>query len=37
MGGFENLNGNGNEVADKKYPKYAEVKSETKRGLQICD
>ncbi|KAH9965581.1 hypothetical protein BJV74DRAFT_890219 [Russula compacta] len=34
MGGFENLDGDGNEIMDKKYPKYAEVKAEGKKGFQ---
>ena len=37
MGGLENLDEDGIEVADKKYPKYAEIgaKARGKRGLQV--
>jgi hypothetical protein len=37
MGGYENLDGNGNKVVDKKYPKYAnsEIKSKGQRGCQV--
>ena len=41
MGGLENLDENGDEVADKKYPKYAEISADDtgnlkgKRGSQV--
>ena len=35
MGGLENLDEDGNEVADKNYPKYANIKTEGKRGFQV--
>ena len=34
-GGFKNLDRDGNEVADKRYAKYAKVKTYGKRGLQV--
>ena len=37
MGGFENLDSDGNEIVDKKYPKYTEAKVEGKKGLQVRD
>ena len=35
MGGLENLDDNGVEIVDKKYPKYAEVKAEGKKAFQV--
>jgi hypothetical protein len=35
MGGFENLDEDGNEVVDKKYRKYAKIKTERKSGFQV--
>jgi hypothetical protein len=39
MGGFEDLDSEGNELVDKKYPKYTGVKAEARgqRGLQVRD
>ena len=37
MGGFENLDEDGNEVADKKYPKYTAIRASDKRGFQVRD
>ena len=37
MGGFENLDEDGNEVADKKYPKYTAIRASGKSGFQVCD
>ena len=36
-GGLENLDENGNEVADKKYPKYAEIRAEARgrKGYKV--
>jgi hypothetical protein len=37
MGGLENLDENGNEVADQKYPNYAEIRAEAqgRKGYQV--
>lgn len=37
MGGLENLDEGGNEVADQKYPKYAEIRAEARgrNGYQV--
>jgi hypothetical protein len=35
LGGFENLDEDGHEVADKNYPKYAQVNAKGKGGTQV--
>ena len=37
MGGLEDLDEGGNEIPDKKYPKYAKIEAKGKRGYQVCD
>jgi hypothetical protein len=37
MGGLEDLDEGGNEICDKKYPKYAEMEAQDKKGYQVRD